>query len=231
MAHEAVLHARPTQVTGLAPVGLQPLNLGSRRDSYYYVPPGYNPAHPAPLVLLLHGAGGHAHHGLQILQHLADENSLILLAPAAAGQTWDVIVEGGYGTDVALIDQSLERIFNHCTVDVSHLAIGGFSDGASYAFSLGLSNGDLFTHVIAFSPGFVAPVTPRGRPEIFISHGIKDTVLPIAHCSRRIVPRLEQAGYAVAYHEFDDGHVVPPDIAQKAVDWLLQSPQLPQSGA
>jgi hypothetical protein len=32
------LRARPTQVTGTAPVGLPPLMLGAARDSYLYVP-------------------------------------------------------------------------------------------------------------------------------------------------------------------------------------------------
>lgn len=40
-------------------------------------------------------------------------------------------------------------------IDPAHVAIGGFSDGASCALSLGLVNGDLFTHVMAFSPGLV----------------------------------------------------------------------------
>ena len=47
----------------------------------------------------------------------------------------------------------------------------------SYALSLGLANGDLFTHVIAFSPGFITPAPPSGRPPIFVSHGTADQVL------------------------------------------------------
>ena len=53
--------------------GLRKLGLGSRRDSYLYVPPHYRPEQALPLVLLLHGAGGHAHDGLRILLHLADK--------------------------------------------------------------------------------------------------------------------------------------------------------------
>ncbi len=55
----------------------------------------------------------------------------------------------------------------------------GFSDGASYALSIGLTNGDLFTHVVAFSPGFASPVTYTGKPPVFVSHGTHDEVLPI----------------------------------------------------
>jgi phospholipase/carboxylesterase len=64
----------------------------------------------------------------------------------------------------------------------------GFSDGASYALSLGLTNGDLFRHVIAFSPGFMAPAARRGEPPVFVSHITRDGVLPIGVTSHRIVP-------------------------------------------
>lgn len=107
-------------------------------------------------------------------------------------------------------------------MDPARLAITGFSDGASYALSLGLTNGDLFSRVLAFSPGFAAPADRQGAPRIFISHGTADAVLPIDRCSRRIVPRLEQAGYDVTYVEFDGPHTVPPEIQRAAVDWLAQ---------
>jgi phospholipase/carboxylesterase len=42
--------------------------LGSARDSYLYVPTGYRAEQPAPLVLLLHGTGGHARQGLDSLR-------------------------------------------------------------------------------------------------------------------------------------------------------------------
>jgi predicted esterase len=84
-------------------------------------------------------------------------------------------------------------------IDPARVAIGGFSDGASYALSLGLTNGDLFSHVLAFSPGFMAPAGQEGSPRIFVSHGTRDAVLPIDRCSRRIVPTLRRAGYDVAY--------------------------------
>ena len=77
-----------------------------------------------------------------------------------------------------------------------------------------------FTHVLAFSPGFLAPAERVGSPRIFVSHGTRDGWLPIERCSRRIVPQLERAGYEVRYREIDGGHVVPPEIGREAADWF-----------
>lgn len=102
-------------------------------------------------------------------------------------------------------------------MDPAHIAVEGFSDGASYALSVGITNGDLFTHVIAFSPGFMAPAGQQGLPHLFISHGTRDEVLPINACSRKIMPQVERAGYDVLYREFDGSHTVPPEIAREAL--------------
>jgi len=213
------LLARPTQPTGTAPSGLQPLGLSTQREGLLYVPKNYQASRPAPLVVMLHGAGGDARGGLTPFQNLADASGLILLAPASRRQTWDVLV-GGYGPDIALIDQALAQTFSRYAVDPTRIAIEGFSDGASYALSVGITNGDLFSHVIAFSPGFMAPASQVGKPRLFISHGTRDSVLPIDPCSRKIVPQVRGAGYDVVYREFDGPHTIPPAIIDSALDWF-----------
>ena len=218
-ASKGHLRARPSQVRQAFPKGLERLRLESTRDGLLYVPDGYRMEHPAPLALMLHGAGGNAQHGLSLLKSFADEAGMILLAPDSRRQTWDVIVDR-YGPDVAYIDRALEQTFSRYTVDRKRIAVGGFSDGASYALSLGVANGDLFTHVIAFSPGFMAPSRQQGSPRLFISHGTRDDVLPIERCSRRIVPQVKRAGYDVQYREFDGTHTLPPQIAREALDWF-----------
>jgi predicted esterase len=90
--------------------------------------------------------------------------------------------------------------------------------------SLALMNGDLFTHALAFSPGFVAPMGFAGRPRLFLSHGTRDPVLPIDRCSRRLVPPLRKAGYPLVYREFDGVHEVPEDIALTALAFVLAAP-------
>jgi phospholipase/carboxylesterase len=99
--------------------------------------------------------------------------------------------------------------------------VSGFSDGASYALSLGLANGELFGDVLAFSPGFMAPAALAGKPRIFMSHGVDDRVLPIDRCSRRIAPQLRAHGYDVDYREFPGPHVVPPEMGTAALERFL----------
>jgi predicted esterase len=216
------LRARPSEApVGAAPVGLLVVGAdgASGDDAYLYVPAGYRAEKPAPLALLLHGAGEDARDGLAQLRGAADEAGIILLALSSRGPTWDSILgRGRYGPDAAAIDQALEHAFSRCAVDPARVAVGGYSDGASYALSLGIANGDLFSLVLAFSPGFLAPVSQTGSPRIFVSHGTRDGWLPIDSCSRRIVAQLERAGYEVRYREFEGGHVVPPAIAREAAN-------------
>jgi phospholipase/carboxylesterase len=199
--------------------GLERLQVDGGAGGLVYVPAGVGPELPTPLVLLLHGAGATSQHGLDLLIGQADDAGLVLVAPSSQGETWDLLL-GGYGPDVAWIDRALAEVFLRLPVDPTRLAVGGFSDGASYALSLGLTNGDLFSHVLAFSPGFAAPARRRGRPRLFLSHGTRDRVLPIHACSRRLVPELRQTGYQVRYREFEGGHVIPPAIVLEAVAWL-----------
>jgi phospholipase/carboxylesterase len=215
--------ARPSARQGGAPTlpaGLHKLPFPTARESYLFVPASVDAGRVAPLALLLHGAGGHAHDGLRVLLHLAEQAGLILVAPASHAATWDIIARRRYGPDLALVQAALEYAFEHLTIDPGRLAVGGFSDGASYALSLGLNNGDLFSHVLAFSPGFIGPGTRRGKPQVFISHGVHDRVLPIDPCSRSIVRRLRADGYPLEYVEFDGKHVIPPEAARAAVGLL-----------
>lgn len=133
------------------------------------------------------------------------------------GATWDVL-EDGYGPDVENLAAALGWALSAWKVDTERVALAGFSDGASYALTIGLKNGDLFTHVLAFSPGFVLPAMPVGLPAIRIAHGDGDQVLPVS-CSEGIVRSLAARGYEVMYKEFDGGHTVPDAIA----GWALSS--------
>jgi len=212
------LAARVTEPTEPTAPGIYPLGLESGRDGLLYVPSSYEADTPAPFALLLHGAGRDSSELVTPMRPLADTTGLVLMAPDARGVTWDAI-GGSFSWDVAFIDRALASVFSRVRVDPARIRIIGFSDGGTYSLSLGLINGDLFSRIVAFSPGFVVSRVATGKPRVFITHGTRDTVLPIDQTSRVIVPALRSAGYDVEYYEFDGGHAWTPDLLAQAVTW------------
>jgi phospholipase/carboxylesterase len=203
---------------GLA-IGEHELGLGDARDGLLYVPRGYKRGVASPLVVMLHGAGGNAS-SARTRFPLADEFGFIILAPDSRDErTWDELL-GAWGPDEQFIGNALRYTFGRLTVDASRVALAGVSDGASYALSLGIGNGDIFSHLIAFSPAFVLPSRVRGKPRIFISHGTQDQVMPIEKTGRDVVRRLKALGYDVTYREFEGGHTVPDPISREAFEWF-----------
>ena len=213
------LSARPSSDAKTPRRGTHALGLGRDRDGWLVVPDNA-PATNASLVLALHGAGGSGRNVASgIMGRTCAELGVVMVAPDSRDMSWDV-VRGDFGPDVAFIDRALAQVFKQLSVDARRVGIIGFSDGASYALSLGLINGDLFPRIAAFSPGFLTRGARHERPQIFLSHGTRDPILPIEQCSRPIAADLKRQGYTVTLKEFDGGHMVPREIAAQALKWI-----------
>lgn len=218
------LVSRVTQPSATAATGVSKLGLGTSRDGFLYVPPSYSPGKPAPLIVLLHGAGRDSSEWAAApLDDVFGSRGIVVLGPDSRGTTWETSYSLYFGFDAEFIDKALKNTFSCCAIDPARICLGGFSDGASYALSLGVTNGDLFSALMAFSPGYMAPGERVGRPRIFESHGTADTVLPIDQTSRKLVPNLRHDGYDVTYVEFNGNHVVPLDVANQAAAWFIGS--------
>jgi phospholipase/carboxylesterase len=212
--------------TQTASAGLQKL---SGRNGLLYIPTGH--AEPLPLLVLLHKAGGSPSEwffGGGSYAPYADKGRFIILAPESPRPSWGTGPKN-WGYDYVAINRALEEAFARCVIDRNRLAIGGFSDGASYALSLGLANGDVFSYIIAFSPGFIVRAQARGRidtnnqvriPAVYVAHGLSDNVLPIASTSRLFVSQLRKNGYDVEFREFSGGHHVSRQVTDQALNWL-----------
>jgi|ERR1051326_515712 predicted esterase len=214
------LHARPhtPPPTTIPSQKLERLGLANDRDGYYYVPPSAKTN--APLMLYLHGATGNGQRGISRWLTHADKTGVIVLAPDSREQTWGVVF-GDEMDDLAFIDRALNKIFAAYSIDANRIAATGFSDGGTAALSWGLMNGDLFSSIAAFSPGFLRLTgKPIGMPRVFVSHGLNDTILPIDKCGRRIAKTLMNAGYDVKFQVFDGDHEVPEAIRATAIQWV-----------
>ena len=216
--------ARPgvAPTTTLAP-GIHKLTIGnSVRDCWLVVPVNYEPSRAWPLTLFFRGAITPARNYLDSFRPIADEFGVIILAPEASSRTWDILL-GGFGPDVDFINASLQNAFSRVHVDPARICSSGFSDGASYSLSLGLTNGDVITRIVAYSPGFMQTSINRGHPEVFITHGTMDQVIPV-EASRNIVQQLRDAGYQVEYREWDGPHAVSLTQARASYEWMARPP-------
>jgi len=217
------LTVRPPATTAGRVTSLKsgPLGLGDvGRDGVLQVPAAAA-EHAVPLLVFLHGATQSGAGMLRRIGPAAEAAGIAVLAPDSRDTTWDAI-RGEFSHDVAFLNRAIQHVFDHLAVDPAHIAIGGFSDGASYALALAVANGDLFPRVVAFSPGFLIRTPPSGHPRFFVSHGTADQILPIERCGRVVVRQLRTQGYDVMFREFDGRHEIPPGVAGEALDWLVK---------
>ena len=217
-ANDGRLSARPRTDVKTSATGQIMLGLDSERDAVLQIPKNAASS-PLPLLVMLHGATQSAEDMFWYLGSTHEEAGVAVLAPNSRSTTWDAI-RNTFADDVNYLNRALELTFEKVAIDPARVAVGGFSDGASYAISLGLINGDLFNSVVAFSPGFVISGEEHGKPRFFISHGTRDHILPIDRCGRRIAGELKARGFEVNFREFDGDHEIPADVAREGLKFI-----------
>ena len=196
----------------------RPLGLEAR-DAFLFIPASLDLSQPVPLVLALHGAGQAAADLLGEIDREASRAGVVVVSVSSRASTWDLSA-GPVGPDAAFIDQALQTVFDQVAIDPKRLAVLGMSDGASYALSTGMVNGDLFTDVIAFAPvRFVAP-TSQGQPRFYVSSGRRDMGTSYAN-QRNMVRQLEGFGYPMRHHAHGGGHIVDRDGLRESLTRLV----------
>lgn len=223
LASNGKLTARPREGVKTQGAGQIALGVDRDRDALLYLPQSARQS-SLPLLVMLHGATQGPEDMFWYLGKTHEEAGVAVLAPRSRDTTWDAI-GGSFGEDVEYLNRVLERVFETVSIDPARLAVGGFSDGASYALSLGLINGDLFRSIVAFSPGFLISGSSSGKPRIFISHGTHDHILPIDRCGRRVAAGLIARGYDITFREFDGDHEIPAAVAREGLMWVAGLPR------
>jgi phospholipase/carboxylesterase len=219
---DARLDSRPSGSPLLLATGETRLTVAGTR-LVAYLPVSAAGLMSIPMFVFLHGGNGNLEPFVTAFKPFCDTAGVMLLAPYAANTTWDGI-HGPIGRDRDGIDTALLWAFNRVPVDPARITMSGFSDGGTYALGMGLANGDLFTRLAIFAPGFVLPVVPVGLPPVMVAHGNTDAVLSFPYTRDVIVPELTSRGHTVDFREFAGGHAVPLSIAQEQFDLIGEPP-------
>lgn len=216
-----LLLARAASAQDTVPYGETRLGISDTdRDGTLYVPKSYKAGTPMPLVMMLHGFSGGGDSQKRLFA-LAEELGFIAVAPESRDITWGKEA-AGFDEDVRYLGAAFRQVGSLVNIDFDRVALAGQSDGAVYALTMGLAYGDTFNHVMIFAGGgLIEPIRRKGKPKIFIAHGVKDTTFPIDLAGRKNVAQLKREGYDVTYREHDGGHGTPAGIVREGMLWFL----------
>ena len=100
-----------------------------------YVPPTYDPARPAPLLLALHGSGGRGAEMVPMWRAVADELGMLVVAPTEAGANEGYSFSREERDDVFVVLRWARRRFN---VDENRVHLTGVSRGGHLTWDVAL---------------------------------------------------------------------------------------------
>jgi phospholipase/carboxylesterase len=182
-----------------------------------------------PLITVLHGAGRQDEMLVKAVRDEPDRRQAFFLVPRSLLPTWDLIASAGR-PDLDFLEYAYDLVYRRYPIDPARQALLGYSDGASYALSVGLSNPLLFRALMAWAAGFIAldpgfdPDAAR-KPDILLEYGTHDQIFPFEHVALPMRANLERAGYSVEWRVDQGGkHWPSPDFLPEALDWFFRLP-------
>jgi phospholipase/carboxylesterase len=202
-----------------------------------FLPTGYEPNYPYPLLVFFHGHGGNEEQLLRLAPRLSRRNYICIglrgtqtLGPQSDGQlsyAW-----GPDGQCDALVEdyvfRAVEQTRRNYHVHSERIYLAGLCEGGTLAYRLGLLFPERFGGVISLNGALPRRGGPLLRlPEarqlcVFIGHGIANAYIPLAS-ARRDFQVLYAAGLAVRLHTYPVNHRLHPDMLRDINRWIMQS--------
>ena len=226
--------ARPEEAIGFDRRELVTISNGVTQG-FLLVPASIEPTRGYPLLTVFHGAGRQDELLVRAYRDEPARRDALFFIPRSTSPTWDLLI-GEDRPDLDFLEYAYAEIYRRIPVDHGRQALIGYSDGASYALAVGLSNPRLFSAVMGWAAGFVvfdkSAVSPTdARPRILLEHGTRDPVFPFREVALRNCAILRQLGYEVELRVDEGGAHWPSRAFQPAaLDWFLHGSQAPAAG-
>jgi phospholipase/carboxylesterase len=200
-----------------------------------FLPAGYEPNYPYPLLVFLHNHGGSEEQILRLAPRLSRRNYICIalrgphpLAPRPDGRlgySWGL--DGGDVMVEEYVFRAVEQTRRHYHVHSERIYLAGFCEGASLAYRLGLLYPNRFGGVISLNgciPRHGGPLLrlPEVRQlRVLIGHGIANAIVPIS-LARNDFRLLYTAGLAVRMHTYAANHRIHRDMLRDIDRWVMQ---------
>jgi phospholipase/carboxylesterase len=197
-----------------------------------FLPTGYEPNYPYPLVVLFHDHGGCDQQILQLAPRLSRRNYVCVSVrgtrlagvrpDGTPGYSW------GNESDSLLEDyvlSAIEQTRRNYHIHSERIYLAGFCEGATQAYRLGLAYPEKFGGIISLNGAM-----PRGGPllrlpqirqlNVLIGHGIANALTPLAS-ARRDFQLLYTAGLPIKMHTYPTTHRLHPDMLRDINRWIM----------
>lgn len=219
-----IAHKRVEPREQAVPTGLVPVEWGPH-SAVLLTPDEIDAQRSYPLVTVFHGAGRQDELLVKACRDEPKKRDALLLVPRSLAPTWDLIAGGGR-RDLDFLEFAYDLIYRRFPIDPRRQALMGYSDGASYALSIGISNPGIFRAIMGWAAGFVAVDDRQIRdddpkPDILLEYGTHDPVFPFEQIALPMRESLERAGYRLEFRVDEGGRHWPSGSFQsEALDWF-----------
>lgn len=170
--------------------GLESIRVDGRDRTYIvYTPDSYDAATPMPLVLVMHGGGGHAQNAQEMseMNAVADQEGFIVVYPNGTGRfeyrllTWNAADNCcGYAHDEQVDDAEFLReligqLQEDYTIDPNRIYATGMSNGGMMSYKLACELSEMVAAVAPVAGAFnIADCQPTHPVSVIIFHGTDD---------------------------------------------------------
>ena len=212
----------------VAPTGFVHVERGASR-AVLLTPDEIDSGREYPLITVLHGAGRQDEVLAKAYRDEPERRQALFLIPRSVQPTWDLIAGGGR-PDLDFLEWAYDLIYRRYPIARDRQALIGYSDGASYALSVGLSNPRLFRAIMGWAAGFIAyddTFVEKDDPKlhILLEYGTHDPIFPFEQIALPMRSSLEEAGHSVEFRVDQGGRHWPSgDFQPEALDWFFSDP-------
>ena len=199
-----------------------------------FLPTGYEPRYPYPLLVFFHGHGGNEEQILRLAPRLSRRNYISIglrgPIPALSRNGEPDRYSWGGSAYVPLLEDYLVRAVLQTRrtyhVHSERIYLAGFGEGATLAYRLGLQLAGKVAGVISLNGAMPRERRPLLRlPEVrdlrvFIAHGIANSVVPLslAQADCRL---LASAGVPVNLHTYPTNNRLHPHMLRDLNRWII----------